>query len=65
MGFASELTVAARGMRHILHHLQQLLALKQNPSRKDWFGQRLILLGTKVKKKMTKTLRLYNDILYT
>ena len=30
MGSASELTVAARGMRHILHHLQQLFTLKRN-----------------------------------
>ena len=30
MGSASELTVATRGMRHILHHLQQLFTLKRN-----------------------------------
>ena len=30
MGSASELTVVARGMRHILHHLQQLFTLKRN-----------------------------------
>ena len=57
--------VVVNGVKCVSCLQQQLLALKQNPSRKDWFGQRLILLGTKVKKKMTKTLRLYNDILYT
>ena len=30
MGSASELTIASRGMRHILHHLQQLFRLKHN-----------------------------------
>ena len=30
MGSASKLIVATRGMRHILHHLQQLFTLKRN-----------------------------------